>query len=534
MLETLAATRLMFGVLAGLILSPAVFAGSEPPLIREIVVIAQDVFTEEEARSGWAYRATNRLHIQTRESVIRRFLLFREGELLDPMKIAETERNLRRLAFLSNASITVSEPVDGHVTVTVVTQDSWSTEPGLSAGSSGGAGSFGFELSEANLLGSGRSLALLYDQDPDRSGYGIYFRDPILFGRYWTAEGTLTRTTDGWQRDVSVRRPFFALDTSWAVDLSIKSNERHERLYRRMEVSDILEIEEHRAIASAGRAIHRTATTAHRLTTGLELQRAEFTAVGRQGVSSVDLLTERDFRYLFAGYEFLQSDFVKMNFINLDLRYDDINLGTEAAVRFGVSPRFMGAEDDTAMIELGLARGWRVAPGAIVRTRLSADTRLQAANDDATISSRTDFYRRFGTRYPQTLATRLQIDRTFDPDPQRQYLLDGEHGLRGYRLNAFEGVGRVVLNVEQRISLGRELWRVITPGAAVFFDAGMPIQEGVSVSHGEWKTNAGVGLRIGISRSPRNVLRVDLAYAFNPDPLGRSGWLLSFSSGHGF
>ena len=48
------------------------------------------------------------------------------------------------------------------------------------------------------------------------------------------------------------------------------------------------------------------------------------------------------------------------------------------------------------------------------------------------------------------------------------------------------------------------------------------------------KSDVGIGLRMGLPRTPKNLLRIDLAYALNRDPLGRKGWLLAFSSGQAF
>ena len=69
-------------------------------------------------------------------------------------------------------------------------------------------------------------------------------------------------------------------------------------------------------------------------------------------------------------------------------------------------------------------------------------------------------------------------------------------------------------------------------GAAVFVDGG--------VSWGPpdgWYrlVDAGAGFRVGLPRAGVNtLLRIDIARAFRPDPLGRTGWLLSFSSGQAF
>jgi hypothetical protein len=45
--------------------------------------------------------------------------------------------------------------------------------------------------------------------------------------------------------------------------------------------------------------------------------------------------------------------------------------------------------------------------------------------------------------------------------------------------------------------------------------------------------DAGVGLRFAIARASA-FLRVDLGYAFQPDPHGHRGWLLSFSGSQAF
>ena len=48
------------------------------------------------------------------------------------------------------------------------------------------------------------------------------------------------------------------------------------------------------------------------------------------------------------------------------------------------------------------------------------------------------------------------------------------------------------------------------------------------------KSDVGVGFRMGLPRTPKNLLRLDFSYALNRDPLGRRGWLVSFSSGQAF
>ena len=116
-----------------------------------------------------------------------------------------------------------------------------------------------------------------------------------------------------------------------------------------------------------------------------------------------------------------------------------------------------------------------------------------------------------------------------------QFFADGDNGLRGYKLYAFEGNKRVVWNVEQRFFLGKEILQLFSLGAAAFFDTGAATPENEPLTTKDFKSDVGVGIRIGITRAAtNNTVRIDFAYALNPDAKGRRGFLVSFSSGQGF
>jgi len=145
------------------------------------------------------------------------------------------------------------------------------------------------------------------------------------------------------------------------------------------------------------------------------------------------------------------------------------------------------------------------------------------------------YVRKFNTPLLQTLVSHLQFDEGWNLDREEQFFADGANGLRGYRLHSFEGNKRLVWNLEHRLFSGREILQLASFGAAVFFDAGTATPQGRPLSLSEVKSDIGVGLRVAISRASTNsILRIDAAYPLNPDPLGRKGWLISFSSGQVF
>jgi hemolysin activation/secretion protein len=142
---------------------------------------------------------------------------------------------------------------------------------------------------------------------------------------------------------------------------------------------------------------------------------------------------------------------------------------------------------------------------------------------------------KFNTSPLQTFVTHLEFDRGWNLDRDVQFFADGGNGLRGYRLYSFEGNRRVIWNVEHRIFSGREILQLASFGAVAFFDTGTAVPEGRPLTLSEFKSDVGVGIRVAVSRAAGNpILRVDFAYALNPDPFGRKGWLVSFSSGQVF
>jgi outer membrane protein assembly factor BamA len=497
--------------------------------IGSVIIVTEDVFTEREAAGGGAYAWTNALHVTTRPGVIRSFLLFHEGDAFDPEKLDETERNLRKLPFLKSATVMAGEPHDGTVDVTIVTQDSWSTEPGASVESAGGSSDWGVELKESNVLGTGRALSILYDADPDRTRRGFQLHDPAFIRPYWDADFLYTNNSDGVESRLAIRRPFFSIATQWGVEILIDDVEESQKLYEASRMAQEFARDHSRVTAGFGFAVRRTGTTAHRLSFGADWIHDEFRALQAGG----GLLPEaREFHYAYAGYQFIQNRWIERRWVNRDLHVEDFNLGTELNARFGVSPAAFGNEDGSTLASVSLGRGLALSGDAFALGRVSAESRFGYANRNAVAHAEGWVVRPLAARYPQTSIAHARIDWGSELDRDRQFFADGETGLRGYRLHAFEGDRVAMLNLEHRVFLGRELWHVLSPGAAAFVDAGL-----AGSALGGWghvKTDVGVGLRLGLTRAPRNLFRLDVAYALDPDPRGERGFVVSFSSGQAF
>ncbi len=505
---------------------------AEPPLrIGTITIRTLDIYTEEEAR-GRFYRLASALHVETKPSVIRKFLLFNEGETFRPERLAETERNLRALQFLKSASVTASPPRDGLVDITVTTQDAWSIAPETQAGTEGGETTLGASVSESNLFGFGREASVSWDRSIDRTRFGIDYQDPAINANFWNTHLAYGRTSDGYDQRFTLRRPFFSFATPWSAELSLQSLTKSERIYDRSALHTMFADDHHRFIASYGRALSPSDTVANRVIGGVRFIRDRFRPLPTSA-ADLALPDDRELRYIFGRFEHAESDFMKLDFVNKDLRYEDFNIGRHYSIETAFSPTLLGARRNSAYARVAISDGRRIANSSFTTGQIGLESRF-AGGAEHTIATGTlmGVWRR-QRRHPTVSVARLGIQSGWRLDRDAQFFADGLNGLRGYRAYAFSGSRSMVVNLEHRIYLGRELLQIASPGIVGFIDAGNATSGGARELL-QLKVDAGLGLRIGLPRTPRNLLRVDLAYAFVPDWRGRKGWLLSFGSGQAF
>lgn len=514
------------------VLFPVCAAADDAPLrIGHIAIQTGDIYSEEEAAHGFAYRFADRLHASTRPSVVRQFLLFREGDVYEPARLAESERNLRALGFLRAVSIVAGPPHDGVVDVTVSTEDAWSLEPGTSAGSSGGVSTYGFQLRDANIGGSGKLLSVSFDRGSQRTRAAIDYSDHAFFSPYRRARFTFAQNSDGYERRVLVGRPFFALEVPRSNELAFEETKRAVYWYENGEEASRYQ-QRHRIIGAAfGLAVHPNDAQANRWTAGLRFVEDDFHVL--PDAASAALPDPRSFRYSFLRFEHVDSQFISRNFIDQGLRFQDYNLGLQWSAEGAVSTRALGAARNSGFVAASGSRGLLLGDSAFAIGTAAFETRLDRGVRNAILSGSFRYIRQFDTAIPQTFVGHAMFHDTWRPDRDLQFFADGDTGLRGYRLYAFEGSRNLVVNFEQRFYFGRELLQLISPGVVVFADVGKATNRQLWLPSG-FRSDVGAGIRIGLPRAPRNTLRLDFAYPLERDATGRRRLLVSFSSGQAF
>ena len=526
----------MFRLLLWSVLAAGTAAAAAGPVRIGVVRIeSNNVFAPEEAAKGWFYRLADRIHITTKEGFLRKQLLFREGDVLDIAKLAETERNLRALPFIKSASVIASAPVDGVSDVLVVTQDAWTTQPGGSFGSKGGKTTYSAEFQETDLLGWGKSISLSYDQGSERTTRSILYQDPYLFAPFWRGKVLYADNSDGRQRAVEISRPFYSFLAPWSADVSLEHLAEREKLYQDGSTYSTYNHEHRDRLYSYGRAIDASESQARRWTAGVEILDDDFKTL--EGEAAPVIPDRRSFRYVFATYESVGNSFATLNYVNRDSRYEDFNLAPRLFVKAAYSPTWLGAPANSSEFEIGASGGYSFGDDSFAQAEVDVQSRFQSGPQNSIVSAFVGYARRFRDASPlQTFVARAQYDEGWRLDRDVQFAADGLTGLRGYRLHSWTGDKRFIANVEQRFFSEREILQLISPGAVVFFDTGGAVPRGTSLwSRDQFHSDVGVGLRLAIARAGgNNILRIDLAYPFDKDPRGRHGLLVSFSSSQAF
>jgi hypothetical protein len=234
-------TAVSLGLLVFLAANPACSASAvavDSLVVGEVRLESEDVFTwEEVARSSGANRslrrAMNALHIQTREWVVRRELLFAPGDRFDAGRLQETERNLRRLGVLAQVAVApIDTTDDGRVNVRVAYRDSWTLAGGFSfAVASEGARRGSVSLTERNVLGQGVAVQGLLGRDADASFGRLYARQNRFLRSPFALELNMEERSFGYDRWVRVGYPFRNDDQAWSCEARSWSDEKEYRWY---------------------------------------------------------------------------------------------------------------------------------------------------------------------------------------------------------------------------------------------------------------------------------------------------------------
>jgi outer membrane protein assembly factor BamA len=486
-------------------------------IIGDVRVVTNDIFDPENPEENYKlFRLANRLHPKTHKRVIEGHLLFAPGERYSRYKIEESERILRSQSFLYDAEVRPIRYENNRVDLAVVTRDVWTLQVGVSVNRSGGETESSFEIQDANFLGSGKELVLGHATGIDRTETRFAYRDPNLLQSRARMELLYSDNSDGDYQKLKIERPFFSLDTRWAAGLEVVEGDRIDSFYRLGEVVDEVRHQQTLVEVRGGLSKGLQDSASHRWLHGFTYEHDRFDegALGSRG----EPLVERTLSYPWLEYQFAQNRFLKTRNVHLMGRTEDLPLGHRLRARIGWSSAAFGGDRDRAVLRTSYGAGFERGDDQLLLFEGYFSSRFGTEGEENLRTGvRGRFYWRNWGRH--TFYALLSLDANENLDPERQLLLGGDSGLRGYPLRYQSGDRRALLTLEQRFFTDWTPFSLAYVGGAVFLDVGRAWFTGAErESELGTLTNVGFGLRISPSRSGfGNMLHVDLAFPLDGD-----------------
>jgi outer membrane protein assembly factor BamA len=487
-------------------------------IISSITIETHNVYeTELPAENKLIFRAANRIHYKTRDPVMLRELLFAAGARYNAALVAETERNLRALPFIRRAEAQAAVNKNGTVDIIIRTYDSWTLEVVANYKRAGGSTSVKAGLAEGNILGEGKAGSAVYSSDWGERSMSFDYHD-LQFLRYNHLQHSMTvRTSQGSQNlSMSLDRPFYASIAPSSMGGSINYSAAPDGAGTRRTAE---------AGVRYGISIASSTERTRHINFGLLAHRAETTgpAPDRERSVAVQL-----------GVDWEELDFLTARRIQKFTRDEDYNLGLGVfPVLEWVPPiRALGTTKMQITPGISVRKGFTWGGQLLLLKSSYSSKYVNGGNGNRIASFDAAYYLR-GIRY-QTLAIHTSLDIAWRLDPAEPLLLGEFRGLRGYAVGQFAGNRRVLLNVEDRVYVWDDLFRVMDVGLVFFFDSGYvwPVSKSVRLS--DLKNSVGAGLRLAPSRSAgNNPVRIDLAHGLNGSQ-SPSNWLLSILGGQAF
>ncbi|MEN0038649.1 MAG: hypothetical protein AAGC78_16345 [Cellvibrio sp.] len=486
------------------------FDGLEGKTVRHIEYNTKSVFDPDDPdENNGLYMFLNKLHVNTRPSVIRTQLLFREGDKFNQQKVEESERILRTRPYLSNAYILPKKICADQVDIVVITQDSWALEPQVSVSKESQGTESGFAISDGNIMGTGTEFTIGYEQNNDRNLISYDISNPHIFNSQISTRVYYADTSDGRDTIVKVEHPFYSLETPWATgfytqdvtqELRIRHQDEEINRFRHQSMFNEVYI---------GMATDVQDTHTQRWIVGISNEEDNFFEMNEilQPVPQA-----RKTAYPWIEYQYLENRFGVFKNLNQIQRAEDVAIGQNFSLRLGYAGTgFDNPDDVTRFIGkytniIGLGEEHIMEAGVNIDGR--HHSKLEQAN--STVLGVNFSYNYFADEKNRWYMG-FQYEVGQDLAQYEELTVGDITGLRGYPSDYQRGDERYVFTVERRYFSDIHIFNILRVGAVAFFDVGKAW--GLE-QYGESPTLADVGFGLRLSSTKvriGNVVHIDVA-----------------------
>lgn len=486
--------------------------------VGDIIYHVGDVFDLSNPKENkYFFRLANRLHINTKQFVIRDSLLFNTGDPYKPDLIKESERILRSYKYLYGAEIKPVRYHDNKVDIEVTTRDVWTLTGGVNYSRKGGENNYGYEIQEGNFLGFGKEVGIKRNANEFRTENEFSYYDPHIGSQRYKLTLNYKYNSDGRAKLFILERPFYSLETNWAMGIIARNNKRSEVNYSSGSVLEhYYQDDEHYEINagySRGKIDHHTS----RWNFGYTSDKNMFSPTN-ETKNLLLIPADRNLSYPWIDYDSQDSRFIKTSRIDLIGRVEDINLGDSYRIKLGWLNTGLGADRNGVIYDMGYSNANQTFADHLLILGANSSGRVHDGfTQNLMLSGQARYF------YPlfehQVFYSEFSFAAGHHLDADNQILLGGQSGLRGYPARIQNGNRRMLFRMEQRYYTNLNVLQLVYVAGAAFFDIGRAWTPGDKADkYAGFLKDIGVGLRFSPSRTSRgSIIHLDLAFPLDSE-----------------
>lgn len=483
--------------------------------IGKINIIKLPVFNLFDPReNNDIYRFINKIHTPTKHSVIRRQLLFNQGETLNPRVLAETERILRDNSFLSDAIVLPYQLCADSVDLLVVVRDLWSLLPKLYWSRKGGNNEFGFNLEDKNILGTGDEFFVGYINERERDTKSVGYKSKNLSGSRFNLDAVYSDSTDGVDKKLQVMRPFYALDSSWSLGISMEQNSYEESLEAFGQDITRFNHGDNKYQIFAGYSAGLVQDFCQRYSFGLSRTEDIFEPVNNTSA----IPDNRIISYPWVKYSLLEDEFSIYQNLNVLYRTEDVQTGKNISALLGYADESF----DSNLSQWVFTFSYNDSPVTLNKHLLNTNLKIDGfwdrdSRDFINTVSSIDVSYFWLMSDKQRLFMGLSYDYGDNLALDKLLPLGGDEGLRGYPSEYLLGERRLLVNLEHRYFYDLHFLNLFRFAGVVFVDMGQTMYGEQTVGdNSKLLTSTGLGIRVNSSKSNiSRIVHIDLAFPLN-------------------
>lgn len=480
--------------------------------LSRLTIAVYDVFDSTESfykfRIAWL---ANALHISTKPRIIRRELLFLSDSLITVPRLIESAHNLRNMNIFQGVTLSVDTLAQGYGDVRVAVKDYFTTQISTAYSIEGGKHRISAGLEEKNIAGLGYRCAIDASNKEDREFLQVNYLNPRFFNTRFINTLVYKRYKDATLASLELDKCFYSQETQWDGGADYMKSTGKQVIYTSS--SEYIKTDHFTEKYSLHYGYYWGDYVRKRIGFHIyHLNERWIDVVSPFSVTSVSGGKEynRRIRRISCSIGAIhRSISVHQNIDRSDVD-EDIHIGFMANGGIGYESPKWGADKERFVYSISGVYGSQITTNNYVFAELN-DGRTTTVNtsEEHITNARLTF---FSTSIEyHTIAARAEFNYLNLPHPYFQLYLGEDTGLRGYANREFIANQRFVIGIEDRIFTPFQLW-FVRFGAAIFIDGGTVWNGTDELKTGQWHMSTGLGLRLGIPKISRGIIRIDCAY----------------------